>query len=179
MQDIAHKGGLWFIDKFSKDTITINKNRLNEKRVGIKKVSGEILKDIFATNDNLKLVVLNSCFSTNQANEISKDIDFVIAMETEIKDNISIEFTNRLYQAIASDIDIKTAFNQTKTQLKLDFGKESDIPILYTKENKKIFKLTDIVNITSTQSTSSNTTINQIGDKNIGYINSINELNIN
>jgi len=138
--------GLVFSNPYSNTTITINKDTLQEKEIGIDRVSGEILKDMFATaKDNLKLVVLNACLSEVQAQEIVKKIDFVIGMNNTIKDATATIFAKRFYQSLASDVSIKRSFAQAKTQVKLEAPNETQTPMIFTKDGAKDFKISDIV----------------------------------
>jgi len=138
--------GLVFSSPHSDTTITINKETLQEKQIGIQRVSGEILKDIFATaNDNLKLIILNACLSKSQAQEIVKEIDFVIGMNTAIKDTTATIFARRLYQSLASDVLVERSFTQAKTQVKLEAPNETQTPMIFTKESAMDFKISDIV----------------------------------
>jgi len=138
--------GLVFSSPHSDTTITINKDTLQEKQIGVQKVSGEILQDIFATaNDNLKLIVLNACLSQTQAEFIVKEIDFVIGMNNTIKDTTATIFAKRFYQSLASDVSIKRSFAQAKTQVKLEAPNETQTPVMFVKNENADMHISDIV----------------------------------
>ncbi len=138
--------GLVFADPNSKTYITLYKGTLKEQKVGIQKVSGEILKDIFSTaNENLRLILINACHSKEQAKEIVKEIDYAIGMERAIKDTTAIIFAKQFYQAFTSDINITDAFKQARNSVAVHAYKEADIPLLFASDTAKNFKISDIV----------------------------------
>lgn len=138
--------GLVFSSPLSDTTVTINKDTINEKKIGIQQVSGEILKDIFATaNENLKLIVLNACLSTSQAQEIVKEIGFVIGMNSNIKDSTATIFSRRFYQSLTSDMSIQKSFAQARTQVKLEAPNETETPMMFTQNENADIQISDIV----------------------------------
>ncbi len=138
--------GLVFADPYSKTHITLYKGTLKEQKVGIQKVSGEILKDIFSTaNKNLRFIFINACHSKEQAKEIVDEIDFAIGMERAIKDTTAIIFAKRFYQALTTDITITNSFKQARNSVGVHAYKEVDIPLLFIKDDANDFKLSDII----------------------------------
>lgn len=74
-------------------------------------VNAETLANFFKVfSNNLQCVVLNSCYSKNQAIAIGSHIDYVIGMEKEIEDSISIEFSVSLYDCIGAGESIEFAY---------------------------------------------------------------------
>lgn len=99
----------------------------------------EILKD------NIRCVVLNACFSHEQARAITQNIDCVIGMSSSISDKAAIAFASAFYLAIASERSIRNAFDQGINELMLWEIPEEHIPQLLTRsgvEPSKIFLLT-------------------------------------
>ena len=140
------EAGLLFSDPHSDTTITINKDTLQERQIGVEEVSGEILQQTFATSKNLKLIVLNACLSESQADDIIKEIDFVIGMNNYIKDSTATIFAKRFYQSFASDVSIKHSFNQAQTQVARKAPDETQTPMIFIKDgNIADIKISDIV----------------------------------
>jgi hypothetical protein len=96
-----------------------------------KPVSKEALVSLFRTlKDNIRVVVLNACFSRPQAEAITGEIDCAIGMMPEIGDNAAITFAASLYRAIGFGRSIKEAFDQGITALLLDGSTEDKTPVL-------------------------------------------------
>lgn len=84
----------------------------------------EILKD------NIRCVLLNSCYSEDQAEAIAEHIDCVIGMNTAISDNAAIEFAASFYQGLGYGRDVQTAFELGRNQIDLEGIPELDTPQL-------------------------------------------------
>ncbi|MCW7475592.1 CHAT domain-containing protein [Leptospira levettii] len=67
--------------------------------------------------DNIKAVILNSCYSEKQARAISKLGITVIGMNREIDDNDAIEFSKGFYQALGGGKDVSFSFEMGKVLL--------------------------------------------------------------
>jgi hypothetical protein len=99
-----------------------------------KALSTEAIKSLFKTlKDNIKVVVLNSCFSKPQAEAIAELIDCSIGMKTEIGDDAAIVFSSAFYRAIGFGRSIQEAFEQAKTALLLEGIPEENTPVLLVK----------------------------------------------
>jgi hypothetical protein len=100
----------------------------------LKPVSTEALKMLFTTlKDNIRLVVLNACYSQIQAQVIAEVIDCVVGMSTAIGDDAAITFAASFYRAIGFGRSIKEAFDQGKTALLLESIPEANTPQLLTR----------------------------------------------
>lgn len=96
-----------------------------------KPVSAVAIKMLFTTlKDNVRLVVLNACYSEIQALAISEVIDCVIGMNSAIGDNAAIVFAASLYRAIGFGRSVKEAFEQGITALMLQGIPEDNTPQL-------------------------------------------------
>ena len=96
-----------------------------------KPVSAEALKMLFTTlKDNIRVVVLNACYSEKQAQAISEVIDCVVGMNTAIGDEAAIVFAASFYRAIGFGRSIKDAFDQGKAAIMLEGIPESSTPQL-------------------------------------------------
>jgi len=161
--------GLLFSDPHSDTTIIINKDKLQERQIGVERVSGKILQQTFATAKNLKLIVLNACLSESQAKDIIKEIDFVIGMNNYIKDSTATIFAKRFYQSFASDVSIKHSFNQAQTQVARKAPNETQTPMIFIKdENIDDVKISDIVDKSLSSGGRKITQIHNGGGDNIG-----------
>lgn len=96
-------------------------------------VSVRALSTLFSVlKDNVRCVVLNACFSEQQARAIAQHIDCVIGMSTAIGDAAAISFATAFYQALGYGRDVKTAFDLGCVQIDLANLEEQDTPQLLT-----------------------------------------------
>src|SRR5258708_18986035 len=95
-----------------------------------------VLVSLFRTlKDNIRVVVLNACFSKPQAEAITGEIDCAIGMMPEIGDNAAITFAASFYLAIGVGRSIKEAFDQGITALLMDGSLEGKTPVLMSGKN--------------------------------------------
>lgn len=80
--------------------------------------------------DNIRCVVLNACYSGEQARAIAEQIDCVIGMSAAIGDNAAIQFSAAFYQALGFGRDVETAFKLACNQLDLQSMADADTPKL-------------------------------------------------
>jgi len=96
-----------------------------------KPVNVSALKALFTTlKGNIRIVVLNACYSRPQATAISEIIDFVIGMNDAIGDEAAITFAASFYRAIGFNCTVQEAFDQARTALLLEGILEEDTPEL-------------------------------------------------
>jgi CHAT domain-containing protein len=101
-----------------------------------KPVSKEALVNLFRTlKDNIRVVLLNACFSKPQAEAITGEIDFTIGMMRAIGDDAAITFAASFYRAIGFGRSVKEAFDQGITALLLDGSSEGLTPVLMSGKN--------------------------------------------
>ena len=94
-------------------------------------VSVRALSTLFSIlKDNIKCVVLNACYSEQQAQAIAQSIDCVIGMSKAIGDDAAIGFAAAFYQALGFGRDVKTAFELGCVQIDLEGLDEQDTPKL-------------------------------------------------
>lgn len=84
--------------------------------------------------DNVHVVVLNACYSAEQAHAISKHIDCVVGMSSSISDKASISFSSAFYLALAMEKSVKEAYDQGITELMLWTIPEEHVPQLLVRE---------------------------------------------
>ena len=105
----------------------ILQNEIGEPKL----VSAESLKSLFRLfNDTVVCVVLNSCYSEEQAKAIKLHIPHVIGMKSGIPDKAAISFSTGFYKAIGAGRDIPFAFEFGVTAIKLEGVSGENVPIL-------------------------------------------------
>lgn len=115
-------------------------------------------------SSNLECVILNACYSENQAKAISNHIKYVIGMAKEIGDKAAISFAIGFYQAIGAGRTIEDAYKLGCVQIRLMGIDESLTPILLTRVggqqniSLKAHKphLTDLLRLAERESNSGN-----------------------
>lgn len=95
------------------------------------KAQGEVIARILGVFRNqLRCVVLNACYSRDQAESIAKYIDCVVGMSTAIGDRAATRFAVSFYQALAFGSSVEMAFQLACAQIDLDGLGESRTPQL-------------------------------------------------
>jgi hypothetical protein len=98
-------------------------------------VSGDALHALFGVlKDNVRLVVLNACYLSDQADAITEHIDCAIGMTRAVPDEAAIDFAASLYRAIGFGRSVKNAFDQGVVSLKLKGIGGDDMPILHQRD---------------------------------------------
>jgi hypothetical protein len=98
-----------------------------------KPVSVEALSATIATvADDIQLVVLNACHSSDQAAALTTHVPAAIGMAAPIDDEAARIFATTLYGAVADGFSIQRAFDQALAQLQLDGIPQEHIPQLFT-----------------------------------------------
>jgi CheY-like chemotaxis protein len=94
-------------------------------------VSPRALSQVFSVlKDNIRCVVLNACYSEQQAQAIAQHIDCVVGMSKAIGDAAAINFAMAFYQALGYGRNVKTAFDLGCAQIDLENLDEQDTPKL-------------------------------------------------
>jgi hypothetical protein len=108
-----------------------------EDENGVSKVvSTDAIGKLFSLFGNtIKCVILNSCYSISQAQEIVKHIPFVIGMNKAVPDTTAIAFATSFYDAIGAGRDIEFAFKFGVSNISLEGLRGYEIPVLLKKEN--------------------------------------------
>lgn len=92
-------------------------------------VSIRALSQLFSIlKDDIRCVVLNACYSEQQAQAIAKHIDCVVGMSKAIGDEAAISFAIAFYQALGYGKDVRTAFDLGCLQIDLENLNEQDTP---------------------------------------------------
>jgi hypothetical protein len=83
-------------------------------------VGTEALANLFALHqDNVQCVVLNACYSSEQAEAICKHIPFVIGMSSSVDDDAAIAFAVGFYDAIGAGHSYENAFLHARNTIEL------------------------------------------------------------
>jgi hypothetical protein len=80
--------------------------------------------------DNLRVVLLNACYSKAQAQLLTETVDYTIGMNRPILDTAAKVFASYFYQALAFGRSVKTAFDLASIQLEMSDIAGSDTPEL-------------------------------------------------
>ena len=95
----------------------------------------ESVSRLFATMaDFIRLIVLNSCYSREQAQGITEHIDCAIGMSEEVTDAAAIVFAKSFYNAIGNGYSIGVAFKQGKAAIGIEHIAETDVPELFVRQ---------------------------------------------
>ena len=134
---------------------------LEDEIGGSHKVSEQALSRLFAVlKDNIRCVVLNACYSAQQAQAIAQHIDCVVGMSQALGDEAAIRFAVAFYRALGYGKDVKTAFDLGCLQIHLENLKEQDTPkllnsknnaheIIFAHQNKHEEPMIDLANLTT------------------------------
>jgi len=92
----------------------------------------------------LKMVLLNSCYSDDQAREIARHVPFVIGMDTAVRDAAAIHFAKGFYMGLVAEGDdvfdeehIDFAFNTALTEVMLMEGDGFQIPRIWVQGEQR------------------------------------------
>jgi tetratricopeptide (TPR) repeat protein len=115
---------------------------LLDKNRQTKNVSKEAVHQVFAAlRDNIRVIVLNACYSASQASTLTQTIDCVVGMKSSIGDQAAIIFAAAFYRAIGYGRSIQEAFEQGKAALAIEGTAENDTPVLHAREGVDPSKL--------------------------------------
>lgn len=87
----------------------------------------EGLAAMFELVDALRIVVLNACYSKPQAERLSGFVDYVVGMETQIRDDSALQFTIGFYRALANGESLDRAFKWARAQV-MNVTPDGNIP---------------------------------------------------
>jgi len=104
---------------------------LEDEAGQVRKIPGSVIARILAVFRNqIRCVVLNACYSRDQAEEIAKYIDCVVGMSSAIGDQAASSFSAAFYQTLAFGGSVETAFHLGCAQIDLDGLGEGSTPQL-------------------------------------------------
>ncbi|HEX8271788.1 MAG TPA: CHAT domain-containing protein [Longimicrobiaceae bacterium] len=88
--------------------------------------AGALVRLFRVFRGDIRVVVLNACFSLPQAEAIADVVGCAIGTRTEISDRAAIVFSSSFYRAIAFGHSVGAAFEQARLALDLDLLKDRD-----------------------------------------------------
>lgn len=91
--------------------------------------------------EKIRLVVLNACYSREQAKAIAKYVDCVVGMSNAVYDTSAIAFAESFYQALAFGESVFDAFELARNQVEILNLEGQDIPKLASKSGVDPSKL--------------------------------------
>jgi hypothetical protein len=104
---------------------------LEDNQGRTKLVSSAALAALFsAIRDNLRIVLLNACYSSLQAEVITQTVDFTIGMRKEIGDRSAIVFSAAFYRGLAFGRSVQESFDLGVGALMLEGIPEEQTPAL-------------------------------------------------
>lgn len=78
----------------------------------------------------IRVVVLNACYSAEQAEAIRPHVDYVIGMSRAIHDEAAVAFAATLYDALGAGEPVPAAFQRAKDALRASGIGDEDVPVL-------------------------------------------------
>ncbi len=94
-------------------------------------VTGKALTNLLSLfDDRLECVILNSCYSSAQADLIKKHIPIVIGMKQAIGDKAAIEFSRGFYDALGAGRTVDKAFEFGRNAIDLENIPEHLTPVI-------------------------------------------------
>ncbi len=97
-------------------------------------VGTEALENFFENfSDHVRCVVLNACYSKNQAEAISRHIDYVVGMEGPVSDATALTFTEAFYYALGAGTEFPKAFAVARDAIQLAGLDEHLVPCLHVR----------------------------------------------
>ena len=96
-----------------------------------------LIELINASSDNLRLVVLNNCYSSTISEKVIDNIEASIGMNNSIGDEAAIVFASQLYSSIGFGLSLEKAFQQAILALKLYDIPEDETPKLFVSAGRE------------------------------------------
>lgn len=84
---------------------------------------------------DIKLAILNACFSEDQARAVSEITGIAIGMRRQISDRAAIAFSRAFYEALACSASVADAFRQAQAEIRLEKETAGDalVPELFVR----------------------------------------------
>lgn len=140
-------------------------------------VSTEALAKLFGLFREIECVVLNACYSKEQAQEIHQQINCVVGMNQAIGDRAAIQFAIGFYDGLGAGSSYDDAFQIGCSNIDLQGISASSIPVLLSRPSQAVLP-SEEAETQKTKGTSSDKapitmTINGDNGKQIGSIESV------
>jgi hypothetical protein len=100
-----------------------------------KPVSREAIVEVMKTaGDEIRLVLFNACFSSAQAEALTRHVDAAIGMSEAIGDEAARVFAAQFYSAVGFGHSVERSFRQARAALMIEGISEEDTPQLFTRD---------------------------------------------
>ncbi|ABW33191.1 WD-repeat protein (plasmid) [Acaryochloris marina MBIC11017] len=101
-----------------------------------KLVTGAALAGLFTLfAEDIHCVILNGCYTQEQAQAIAQHIDYVVGMQQEISNEAAQAFAVGFYDALGAGRDIEFAFELGRSAIQIEGFPESHTPVLVQKSS--------------------------------------------
>jgi ActR/RegA family two-component response regulator len=107
-----------------------NLNKFSLQSSAMKNIFGILNRD----DNQIRCVVLNACFTQQQAQDIAEYVDIVVGTTPEIDDRSAIDFANAFYTALGEGKSVQTAFDLARVNIGLNRSGVQEVLQLITKE---------------------------------------------
>jgi hypothetical protein len=98
---------------------------------GSQPVPPEALSDLFRIlGGGLQCVVLNACYTEEQAKAIAAHVPYVVGMRRQVLDDTAIRFSAGFYRAIAHAQSVRVSFDLARNSLNLHGVPDGSVPRL-------------------------------------------------
>jgi len=101
-------------------------------------VRAKALVDLFATLKGTETIVLNACYSMEQATALAKVVPQVVGMAREIGDDSALRFAGGFYRGLAFGQDYATAFRLGCIEIDLAALPDAVVPHFTTRDEDRI-----------------------------------------
>lgn len=106
---------------------------LQDEKGASKVVSGDKLSELFSIfieHFPVEVVLLNACYSEDQARMIASCISYVVGMNDSVEDDAAIRFSNAFYNSMAMGANVELAFKLAKSNVSMN-DYDSAVLVLY------------------------------------------------
>ena len=100
-------------------------------------------------NENIRGVILNACYSSEQATAIQEHVPHIVAMTDEITEQAALAFSKGFYNALANHKDIQQAYQFGKNAVEFENNTNSQIIQFFT--NTTLQNKLGLLQLTPTQ----------------------------
>jgi len=105
----------------------------NERGIG-RPVEGARLARLLGNfSQDLRCVMLNACYSAEQAEAIAEQVDCVVGMSVAVIDRVAVRFAASFYLAVASGCSVRESFDQASADIDIGERGQDGVPRLMTR----------------------------------------------
>ncbi|MBV9108792.1 MAG: CHAT domain-containing protein [Gemmatimonadetes bacterium] len=94
-----------------------------------------------AAKDDIRLVVLNACWSSRAAHAIAQVVDAAVGMSAPVADGVSAVFSARLYGGLGWGLSVAAAVEQARVEVDLEDLPGADVPELFGRPDVDLARL--------------------------------------